>query len=83
MPPKTSGNQNSQHRKPKDQFPTEFRSTKGRHVNGNAYVNDFSFVLDKQPESSSSSAKAKKAGKFVPRAQRVAANINSNKAKAA
>lgn len=75
MPPKTSAPQS------KTQIP-EFKSTKGRHVKTNPFINDFSYSMDK--EVSAAASKAKKAGKFMSRAERLAANAKTkNKGKAA
>ena len=50
------------------QFPTEFGSTKNKHVKGNSFVNDFVYTLD-QPQHEGKKEKSK----FVPRAKRLAA----------
>jgi hypothetical protein len=67
----------SQKQQQGQQFPTEFGSTKNKHVKGNTFVNDFVFSLDKQDDASSSSKV--KGSKFVPRAQRLAAAKQAEK----
>jgi hypothetical protein len=86
MPPKSAKIQNKAKtvttNKPK--IP-QFKSTKNQHVKENPFVNDFVYSLDKDVVTTN--PRAKKAGKFQTREQRLAAAAaakekNAKKAKA-
>lgn len=85
MPPKNNNNNKPKNKKNHQQPPNnnvpQFGSTKGRHVKTNPFINDFACKMDK--DVSATSLKVKKAGKFMSRAQRLAANAKAkNKGKA-